>query len=377
MRKICIVTGNRSDYSRLKSVIRAVGDYPDLELTLIASASHLLDDFGKTIDNIKKDGFKIDYMVRSIIEGEDLVSMTKSVGLGVLEFPSIFEQDMPDIVLIVGDRFDVYSVAISAALMNIPLAHIQGGEVTGTIDESIRHSITKLAHIHFPSTQESAERIIKMGEIPDRVFNVGCPSFDELDNLDIPSREEMCKKYNLNPDEPFIILAHHPVTTEFNKTMEHESELLEAIYSLNIQTIMLYPNVDAGSKDIVKVIRKFELKTPGQKIQKYKHIDFEDYMQLLKYCDCIVGNSSSGIRESCYFGTPAVNIGTRQSGRERGCNVIDVDYNCYDIKNAVIKAIEHGKFEDENIYGDGKAGEKIAEILATVNIDTVQKRIYY
>lgn len=377
MRKICIVTGNRADYSRLKSVISAVGENPDLELILIASASHLLDDFGKTINNIKKDGFKVDNVVRSIIEGEDLVSMAKSVGLGVLEFPSIFEQYMPDIVVIVGDRFDAYSVAISSALMNIPLAHIQGGEVTGTIDESIRHSITKLAHIHFPSTQQSAERIIKMGERPDRVFNVGCPSFDELDNLDILSREEICEKYKLNPNEPFIIIAHHPVTTEFSKTMEHEFELLEAIYSLNFQTIMLYPNVDAGSKDMVKVIRNFELKHTGQKMQKYKHIDFEDYIQLLKYCDCIVGNSSSGIRESCYFGTPAVNIGTRQSGRERGHNVIDVDYNCEDIQNAVIKAIEHGKFEEEHIYGDGNAGKQIADMLSTIKIKSIQKKICY
>ena len=377
MRKICIVTGNRADYSRLKSVISAVGENPDLELILIASASHLLDDFGKTINNIKKDGFKVDNVVRSIIEGEDLVSMAKSVGLGVLEFPSIFEQYMPDIVVIVGDRFDAYSIAISSALMNIPLAHIQGGEVTGTIDESIRHSITKLAHIHFPSTQQSAERIIKMGERPDRVFNVGCPTFDEIANLNFHSRGEICEKYKLNPNEPFIILAHHPVTTEFSKTIEHEFELLDAIYSLNFQTIMLYPNVDAGSKDMVKVIRNFELKYTGQMILKYKHIDFEDYIQLLKYCDCIVGNSSSGIRESCYFGTPAVNIGTRQSGRERGHNVIDVDYNCEDIKNAVIKAIEHGKFDDENIYGDGNAGKQIADILSTIKIKSIQKKICY
>lgn len=377
MRKICVVTGNRADYSRLRSVIRAVGEHPDLELILIASASHLLDDFGKTINNIKEDGFEVDNIARTIVEGEDLVSMTKSVGLGILEIPSIFEQYKPDIVVIVGDRFDIYSVAISAALMNITLAHIQGGEVTGTIDESIRHSITKLAHIHFPSTQQSAERIIKMGERPDRVFNVGCPTFDEIANLNFHTRKEMCEKYKLNPNEPFIILAHHPVTTEFSKTMKHETELLKAVYSLNLQTIMLYPNLDAGSKDMVKIIRNFELKHTGEKIQKYKHIDFEDYIQLLKYCDCIIGNSSSGIRESCYFGTPAVNIGTRQSNRERGHNVIDVDYNCEIIRNTIKESIEHGKYKIEKIYGDGNAGKKISDILVDINIDTIQKRICY
>ena len=374
MRKVCVVTGNRADYSRLKSVIYEINEHPNLKLTLIASASHLLDDFGKTINNIKNDGFEISNIARTIIEGEDLVSMTKSVGLGVLEFTSIFEQHTPDIVLIVGDRFDAYSVAISAALMNIPLAHIQGGEVTGTIDESIRHSITKLAHIHFPSTQQSANRIIKLGEPEDKIFNVGCPSFDN-DNFN--KSVEVRERYNIDPIKPFIIVAHHPVTTEFEQTIKHETQLLKAIYSLNIQTLMLYPNIDAGSKNIVKVIRDFDLKYPSSNIQKYKHIDFDDYIQLLSTCNCIVGNSSSGIRESCFFGTPAVNIGTRQNERERGHNITDVDYNCKHIKIAIQNAITHGKFQNENIYGDGNAGKKIVNILSSIDISTVQKKICY
>ncbi|MCK4816082.1 UDP-N-acetylglucosamine 2-epimerase (hydrolyzing), partial [bacterium] len=191
MRKICVVTGNRSEYSRLKSVMKAIKEHPDLELILIVTASHLLDDFGKTIRVIKGDGFKIDSVARTVAAGEDLISMAKSVGLCTLELPTLFDLYQPDVVLIVGDRFDALGAAISAAMMNIPLAHIQGGEVTGTIDESTRHSITKFAHIHFPATAKSAERLIKMGERPDMVFNVGCPSVDIILSIDIDSREEV------------------------------------------------------------------------------------------------------------------------------------------------------------------------------------------
>ncbi|RLB87278.1 MAG: UDP-N-acetylglucosamine 2-epimerase (hydrolyzing), partial [Deltaproteobacteria bacterium] len=200
MRKICVVTGNRSEYSKLKPVMKAIREHSDLELILIATASHLLDDFGKTVEVIKKDGFKIDSVARTVAAGEDLVSMAKSVGLCTLELSTLFDLYKPDVVLISGDRFDALGAAISAALMNIPLAHIEGGEVSGTIDESIRHAITKFAHIHFPATAKSAERIIKMGERPDRVFNVGCPAVDIILSIDIGSREEICRKFNLNPD---------------------------------------------------------------------------------------------------------------------------------------------------------------------------------
>lgn len=377
MRKICVVTGNRSEYSKLKSVMKAIEEHPDLELILIVTASHLLDDFGRTVDVIKRDGFKVDSVARTVAAGEDLVSMAKSAGLCTLELPTLFDLYRPDIILIVGDRFDTLGAAVSAALMNIPLAHIQGGEITGTIDESIRHAITKFAHIHFPATARSAERIIKMDERPDMVFTVGCPSVDIILSVDISHRQEVYKEFHLDPEEPFLIMIQHPVTTEYEFTQQQIRETLNAISELKIQTIMLYPNVDAGSKDMVREIRMFDMAGKLDHVYKYKHIPFEDYIRLLAHSACIVGNSSSGIRESCYFGTPAVNIGTRQNRRERGTNVIDVDYDREQVREAISECIKHGKYNHpEYIYGKGNAGKKIADILATIELkNIVQKQL--
>ncbi len=376
MRKICVVTGNRSEYSKLKSVMKAIEEHPDLELLLIVMASHLLDDFGATVDVIKRDGFKVDSVARTVAAGEDLVSMAKSTGLCALELPTLFELHAPDMVLIVGDRFDALGTAISAALMNIVLAHIQGGEITGTIDESIRHAITKLAHIHFPATAKSAERIIQMGERPDVVYNVGCPAVDIILSVNTGPHEEVCENFNLDPEEPFLIMVQHPVTTEYAFVSQHIRETLSVISELKIQTIMLYPNVDAGSKDMVREIRMFDMAGKLNHVYKYKHILFEDYIRLLAHSSCIVGNSSSGIRESCYFGTPAVNIGTRQNRRERGTNVLDVDYDREQIREAISECIKHGKYPPEHVYGKGHAGKEIANILSTIELkNIVQKQI--
>jgi UDP-hydrolysing UDP-N-acetyl-D-glucosamine 2-epimerase len=379
MRKICVVTGNRSEYSKLKSVMQAIDGHPELKSILIVTASHLLDDFGMTVDVIKRDGFKVDAIARTVAAGEDLASMAKSAGLCALELPTLFEMYAPDIVLIVGDRFDALGAVIAAALMNIPVAHIQGGEITGTIDESIRHAITKFAHIHFPATAKSAERIIKMGERPEMVFNVGCPSADIMLSVDIGPRQELCSKFNLDPKEPFLIMVQHPVTTEYEFAREQLRETLEADSELKIQTILLYPNTDAGSKDMVREIRMFDMAGKLEHVYKYKHIVFEDYISLLAHSACIVGNSSSGIRESCYFGTPAVNIGTRQNKRERGSNVIDVGYDREQIKKAILGCISHGKYNPpEYVYGKGNAGKKIASILATIELgNIVQKQLTF
>jgi len=376
IRKICIVTGNRSEYSKLKFVMKAIEEHPKLELILIVTASHLLDDFGKTVEVIKQDGFKINSIARTVAAGEDLESMVKSVGLCILEAPTLLNLYKPDIVLISGDRFDILGIAISAAFMNIPLAHLEGGETTGAVDESIRHAITKLAHIHFPATVKSAQRIIKMGERPDMVFNVGCPSVDVMLSKMNKSSDEIYKKYNWNKDKPFLLVVQHPLTTEYRDCSQQIRETLEAISELKINTIMLYPNVDAGSKDMVREIRLAGLAKKIDHVILDKNIIFEDYISLLANASCIVGNSSSGIRESCYFGTPAVNIGTRQNRRERGKNVIDVDYNKAEIKGAILECIKHGKYLPEYIYGKGNANQKIVEILSTISLENiVQKEI--
>ncbi len=376
MRKICVVTGNRAEYSRLKSVMQAINNHPELELILIVTGTHLLDDFGKTINQIEKDGFKVNSIARTIVAGEDLQSMAKSVGLCALELPTLFDLHKPDVILIIADCPDVLGAATSATFMNIPLASMQGGEITGAIDENIRHAITKLSHIHFPATEKSAERIKKMGERPENVFNVGCPSVDIISSVDSEPREKICKEYELDPNKPFLILAQHPVTTEYEFVKEQMEQTLEAIEELQIQTIMLYPNVDAGSKDMVRVIRLMDEAGKLKHVNKFKNIPVENFIKLLAHTNCMVGNSSSGIRETCYLGTPTVNIGTRQNGREHGKNVVNVEYDKEQIKKAIQDCIKHGKYELEHIYGEGKSGKKIADILAKINLkNIIQKRL--
>jgi len=377
IRKICVVTGNRSEYSKLKFVMQEINNHPSLELILIVTASHLLDDFGRSIEVIKRDGFKIDAAVKTMVSGEELVSMVKSVGLCALEISTFFDLYKPDIVLISGDRFDILGVAFSAALMNLPLAHIEGGEVTGTIDESIRHAITKFSHIHFPATARSAERIIKMGENPDMVFNVGCPSVDSILSEAKKENKDIYSRFGLKNNEPFLLVIQHPVTTEYNFCRQQIRETLEAISDLKIHSFMWYPNVDAGSKDITREIRIFQENKKIGHVTLHKNIEFENYISLLKEAACLVGNSSSGIRESCYFGTPAVNIGARQKGRERGGNVMDVNYDRTEIKDAILKSIQRGKYEPEYLYGKGGASQRIVEILANIDLQNiVQKNSY-
>jgi UDP-hydrolysing UDP-N-acetyl-D-glucosamine 2-epimerase len=377
MRKICVVIANRAEYSRLKSILKSIHENKNFKLILIGTSSLLLEEYGKTIDSIKNDGFHVDAIARTLISGGDPVAMTKSVGLCCLELPTLYEMYKPDIVIVGFDRFDSFGAAITAALMNIPLAHIQGGELTGTIDESIRHAMTKLAHIHFPATQKSAERIIRMGENPDRVFNVGCPSVDIIKDVTIGSRTDLCNKYHLDPKQPFIIWIQHPVTTEFSSTQSHIIESLNAITELNIQTIGIYPNPDAGTNEIIKVIEKIKASNDNKKIQFHRHIDFEDFIRLLAHCDCIVGNSSSGMRESCYFGTPTVNIGTRQNRRECGSNVLNVGNDRKAIMDGITKSLKHGRYEREFIYGTGDTGEKIVRILEDIRLDGIVHKYFF
>ena len=374
IRKICVVTGNRSEYGRLKPVMKEIRKNPRLKMILIVTASHILDDFGRTIEMIRKDGFKIDAVSSTIAAGEDLTSMSKSVGLCTLEMPTLFNLYNPDVVLVSGDRFDILGVVISAVLMNIPVAHMEGGEVSGTIDESIRHAITKLSHIHFPATVKSAKRIVRMGEKKTLVFNVGCPASDII--LSVKPSPSILKKYNMDKSKPFLLVVQHPVTTEYDFASQQIEETLKAIDDLGIQTIMLYPNVDAGSKTITRVIRTFQREHKLEHVFFYKNIQFEDYISLLSQTSCFVGNSSSGIKETCYFGTPAVNIGTRQNERERGKNVVDVKYDKNSIKKAILGSIRHGKYKPEYIYGKGDSAPKIVKILEKIRLDNIiQKTI--
>ncbi len=384
MRKVCVVVASRANYSSIKSVMRAVKAHPALELQLVVGASALLDRFGSVVDVIEGDGFRPDARVSIIVEGETPLTMAKSAGLGLLELPTIFDLLKPDVVISVGDRFETMATAVSAAYMNIPLAHTMGGEVTGTIDESIRHAVTKLAHIHFPATKLAAQRIVRMGEAQETVHVVGCPRIDLVAEIAEGHGNGRDRRWlesegvggHISVDEPFLLVSQHPVTTEYGQGERQIWETLMALQELRMLTIMLWPNVDAGSDDVAQGIRKFRERYDHDYIRFYKNFPVETYVRLMMGTACMIGNSSAPIREGSLLGVPAVNVGTRQMGRERGRNVIDVCNDHRRIVAAVRAQLEHGRYPSEPIYGDGHAGQRIADILATASV-RVQKRITY
>ena len=384
MKKICVFSSNRSEYTRLKSVMRAIQEHPDLKLYTVVAGSHLLFRYGLTKRDIEADGFPIYEEIYTVVEGENPVAMGKSAGLAIVELTTCLNNIKPDYLVVVGDRYDVLPAVIAASYVNIPVAHIQGGEITGSIDEVVRHAVTKFAHIHFPATEKAKEVILRMGEHPDRVFTVGCPSIDLLLSAEALSKKELfCDKgfrekdqMKLDPEKPFLLVVQHPVTTEYEQSCFQITETLKAVEELKMQAIMIYPNLDAGSDYIVQGITRF---VSSHDVDDFlilrKHFSMEQFFNLLRTADCVVGNSSAGIRESCYFGTPAVNIGTRQNFRQRGLNVIQVDYNADQIVRAVRDQLTHGKYSPEYIYGDGHSGQRIAGILAAEEV-AIQKTFY-
>jgi len=384
MRKICVVVGSRANYSSIKSAMGAIKAHPDLELQVVAGASALLDRYGSAYEVLEADGFKINARVYMLIEGENPVTMAKSTGLGLVELPTIFETLKPDVVITVGDRFETMSTAIAAAYMNIPLAHTMGGEVSGTIDESIRHAVTKLAHIHFPASKEAEERIIRLGEDPATVHMVGCPRIDVVSEISQNGGREFNESWleregvggHVKLDEPLLIVSQHPVTSEFGEGEGQITETLMAIHQLNLPTIMLWPNADAGSEDVARGMRKFREHYHHDQIRFYKNFPVETFVRLMLRSTCLIGNSSAAIREGAFLGIPAVNVGTRQMGRESGSNVINVGYKCQEILDAVQSQMGNGHYPSESIYGDGHAGVRIADILATCQLYT-QKSMSY
>jgi UDP-hydrolysing UDP-N-acetyl-D-glucosamine 2-epimerase len=383
MRKICVVIGSRANYSSIKSAMRAIQQHPLLQLQVLVMASAVLDRFGSVVDLIESDGFKIDARLYMLIEGETPITMAKSTGLGLLEIPGIFERLKPDIVFTVGDRFETMATTIAAAYMNIAIAHSMGGEVTGTIDESIRHAVTKFAHLHFPSSKDAAERILRLGELKENIYLVGCPRidlvFDVLNskqekNLNSIFLDGVGSNFDLN--KPFILVSQHPVTTEYGVGKNEILQTLLAVSKIGMPAIVLWPNSDAGSDDISSGIRSWRENNLDSNMHFFKNLPIEMYILLMKRTACLVGNSSSGIREGAFIGTPVVNIGSRQDKRERGRNVLDSTNNTDSIFEAIQHQIKHGPYEPEPIYGNGNAGDKIANILADCTWE-IQKKITY
>jgi len=383
MKKICVVITNRAHYARGKLVLKAINEHPELELQLIVAGSALIDKYGNIMTKIEEDGFKINKKITMLLEGGTPTAMAKTTGLGLLEFSTAFENLEPDIVLIRGDRYEILAPAIAASYLNIPLAHIEGGDVTGTIDESVRHAVTKLAHLHFATNELSKERILKMGEIPENVYNVGSPDAEFLNSQDLTfNPNEIWKGGTIGvgerPDlsKKYLIIIQHPVTTEHKKSKEQTEETIKAIHELKMPTIWIWPNVDAGTDELSKAVRVYRENTEQNHIQFVRFLDPNLFAKLLKNAACIVGNSSAGIKESSFLGTPAVNIGTRQQGRLKDKNVIDVSHDSEEIKEAILKQIKNGNYNQSELYFKPDTSKQIANTLAESKIK-VQKRLNY
>jgi UDP-hydrolysing UDP-N-acetyl-D-glucosamine 2-epimerase len=382
-RKICVVVTARPSYSRIRTALDAIKRHPDLELQLVVAASALLDRYGSAIQAIERDGFPIAARVYMVLEGENLVTSAKSTGLGLVELATVFDNLRPDAVVTIADRYETLATAIAASYMNIPVVHVQGGEVTGSVDEKVRHAVTKLSNLHLVSTEKARERVLRLGEPADTVIVTGCPSFDIA--ADVAARPAMdfdpFEKYGgVGPKADlsggYLVVMQHPVTTEYDEARAQVEETLDAVTGFGLPVLWFWPNADAGSDGTSKGIRVYREREQPKHFHLFRNMFPEDFLRLLLHSTAIVGNSSVAIRECSFLGVPAVNIGSRQQGRERGGNVIDVGHDRQAITDAIHAHLRRGRAPADRIYGDGRAGARIADCLATAAL-TVEKRMTY
>jgi len=367
-RRIAVVTSSRADYSHLYWLLRSIADHPEMELKLIVLGAHLSDEFGNTVREIEKDGFAISAKIECLLSSDTDVGMAKTIGVATLGLADHLGEFRPDILLLIADRYEMLAPASVALALRIPVAHIEGGEISeGAIDDAVRNALTKMAHVHFTSTFAARERVIAMGEEPWRVHRAGAPSLDHLRRSTLLTREELEEKLELDLRLPSAIVSYHPVTLEKN-TLEETEALFAALTELPEQLLFCYPNADAGSRALIERTRSFLVRRGAGRV--FVNLDTVSYWSLLRCCDFFLGNSSSGIMETPSLALPTVNVGLRQRGRERARNLIDAEANAVSILTAVRKA-RHAEFRKSlygmsNPYGDGTASETIARVLASV-----------
>jgi UDP-hydrolysing UDP-N-acetyl-D-glucosamine 2-epimerase len=379
-RKVCVVLVDRANYGRLKPVLHAITQKQELQLQLVAAGTMVLERFGHPVQNVKNDGFTVDGEIYIELEGSTPATMAKSLGFAVVEFASEFHRLKPDVVMLIGDRYEALAAALAAAYMNLCIVHIQGGEVSGSIDESARHAITKLAHYHFPSTNRSAQYLVRMGESPKSILGVGCPSSD-IARLLVPSiTSELINSTgsggNIDIEKPFLLVVFHPTTTTYGGERKQVEEILHALAKLQMQTIMLWPNIDAGADHISKAVRLFRDREAPNWLRTITNLTPEHYLNLLARVSCAIGNSSSFVRDAGYFGTPVVLVGDRQEGRETDEHVTHVEPLSAHVLRGVRDQLKHGAYEPSTLYGDGLVSQRIADGLVILE-PYVQKRLHY
>lgn len=358
----------------------AIAAHPELDLQVLVAGTTVLERFGLPVLLVKEDGYPADGEMCVELEGSTPTHMAKSVGLNVVEFASEFQRLKPDVVLLIGDRYETLAAAVAAAYMNICIAHIQGGEVTASIDESARHAISKFAHFHFPSTPRSAEYLVRMGECPNTVFQVGCPSSDIAHSIDRVLGPGIVNGAGsgawIDVEKPFLVVVFHPVTTQYPDERPQMEELLSALERLEMQSLLLWPNIDAGADNISEAIRMFRDQRKPTWLRTLVNLPPEDYLRVLANAVCAVGNSSSFVRDASYFGTPVVLVGNRQEGREASEHVSFCAPRADEIVFATRKQMAHGHYAPSTLYGDGRVSERIAEALSRLR-PYVQKRLWY
>ena len=379
-RKVCVVLVDRANYGRLKPVMTAIRERPELQLQVIAAGTMVLERFDQPVKVVQADGFTVDGQIYTELEGSTPATMAKSVGFGVVEFASEFQRLKPDVVLIIGDRYEALSAALAAAYMNLCIVHLQGGEVSGSIDESARHCISKLSQFHFPATKRSAEYLIKMGERPDTILGVGCPSSDIARTLEPALDEQIINGrgagVKIDVSKPYLLVVFHPVTTEFGGETKQMEELMIAIDQVDVPTVLLWPNIDAGADHISKTIRAYRVLKKNLPLRTITNLTPENYLKVLAGCACAIGNSSSFVRDAGFLGTPVVLVGNRQECRERDVHVTHVPAENGPISKAIRAQLAHGKFAPSTLYGDGHVAARIAESVAKLT-PYVQKRLAF
>ncbi|WP_247730619.1 UDP-N-acetylglucosamine 2-epimerase [Halovivax limisalsi] len=369
------IISTRSQYARIKTVLTALQESPEIDLRLVITGGTLVHRFGNLTETIESDDLEIEKKIHTLIEGDEPVTQAKTTGIGLVEFATALDEIDPDVVLMTGDRYETMASTLAASYLNVPVIHLEGGELTGSIDDKVRHATTKLADYHCVSTGR-AERIVdELGEPADRIYRTGCPSIDICQQIEAdgrtnydPQQEYGGVGSTVDVSDEYIVVQYHPLPTEYETNYEKARTVLDAYAALDVQAFWFWPNMDAGTDQVSKAIREFREQNGSKQVRFFINLDPHDYLTVVRNSSCMVGNSSVGIRECSFFGVPTVNIGDRQHARERGQNVIDVECDRDEIVTAIETQLRHGRYPKSDLYGDGTAADQIATLIPNLDI---------
>lgn len=369
--RVATVVTSRSQYARVKTVLRAMNEDERIDFHLIVSGGALVHRFGDISDRMEKSGLSIDKKIHTLLEAGEPVAQAKTTGMGLVEYATAFNEIKPDLLLTSGDRHETMASTVAASYLNIPVIHLEGGEITGSIDDKVRHATTKMADYHLVSTERSKEIIQLLGEPVTRIFRTGCPSIELAEQILAEGKDDYDPQTayggvgdTVDASQEYIVIQYHPLPTKYESNYVKTQNLIEAYGQLDVQAFWFWPNMDAGTDQVSKAIREYREQQNPEGVRFFISLDPYDYLTLVKNSSCMVGNSSVGIRECSYFGVPTVNIGDRQQSRERGPNVLDVECDSDAIADGIRTQLQHGPYSQSNIYGNGDAAEKIIDIIA-------------